>query len=120
MEHKNAKLTAKMEEIRIVNYATAPNASGKVIQVLGIANGTATITVSTNEEKTVAATCLVIVGDFITGDVNGDGIVSGSDVTTLYNVLLNGANPVGDADVNGDGFVNGSDVTALYSILLDS
>ena len=52
------------------------------------------------------------------GDVNGDGIVSGADVTALYNVLLDNATPAGDADVNGDGVVSGADVTALYNILL--
>ena len=52
------------------------------------------------------------------GDVNGDGIVSGADVTALYNVLLDGAIPNGDADVNGDGVVSGADVTALYNLLL--
>ncbi|MBP5561822.1 MAG: hypothetical protein J6X70_08515 [Muribaculaceae bacterium] len=53
------------------------------------------------------------------GDVKGDGVVSGADVTALYNVLLDGAEAAGDADVNGDGVVNGSDVTALYNILLN-
>ena len=53
------------------------------------------------------------------GDVNGDGVVNGSDVTALYNVLLDGATPAGDADVNGDGIVNGSDVTAIYNLLLN-
>ncbi|MBP5560748.1 MAG: leucine-rich repeat protein [Muribaculaceae bacterium] len=57
--------------------------------------------------------------DGLQGDVNGDGIVNGSDVTALYNVLLDNATPAGDADVNGDGIVNGSDVTALYNILLN-
>ncbi|MBP5560606.1 MAG: dockerin type I repeat-containing protein [Muribaculaceae bacterium] len=52
------------------------------------------------------------------GDVNGDGIVSGADVTALYNVLLDNATPAGDADVNEDGVVSGADVTALYNILL--
>ena len=55
---------------------------------------------------------------FEQGDVNGDGVVSGADVTALYNVLLDGAEPAGDADVNGDGVVSGADVTALYNILL--
>ena len=54
------------------------------------------------------------------GDVNGDNIVSGADVTALYNVLLDNATPAGDADVNGDGVVSGADVTALYNILLGS
>ncbi|MBP5560487.1 MAG: hypothetical protein J6X70_01600 [Muribaculaceae bacterium] len=55
----------------------------------------------------------------IAGDVNGDGVVSGADVTALYNVLLDNATVAGDADVNGDGIVNGSDVTALYNLLLN-
>ena len=53
------------------------------------------------------------------GDVNGDGIVSGADVTALYNVLLDGATPSGNADVNGDGIVSGADLTALYNLLLN-
>ncbi len=52
------------------------------------------------------------------GDVNGDGIVSGADVTALYNKLLNGAEVNGNPDVNGDGIVSGADVTALYTLLM--
>ena len=52
------------------------------------------------------------------GDVNGDGIVSGADVTALYGVLLDGKAVDGKADVNGDTIVSGADVTALYTILL--
>ncbi len=54
----------------------------------------------------------------VNGDVNGDGSVSGADVTALYNVLLNDETAAGNPDVNGDGVVSGGDVTALYSILL--
>ena len=57
-------------------------------------------------------------GDFAKGDVNGDGVVSGADVTALYNVLLDGAQVAGQPDVNGDGVVSGADVTALYNLLL--
>lgn len=53
------------------------------------------------------------------GDVNGDGNVNGSDVTALYNYLLDGAAAKGNPDMSGDGNVNGSDVTALYNILLN-
>ena len=56
---------------------------------------------------------------FEQGDVNGDGVVSGADVTALYNTLLDGVTPNGDGDVNGDGVISGADVTALYNILLD-
>ena len=58
------------------------------------------------------------VDDGVPGDVNGDGLVNGSDVTALYNYLLNNQATTGNADVNGDGNVNGSDVTALYNLLL--
>ncbi|MBP5561120.1 MAG: leucine-rich repeat protein [Muribaculaceae bacterium] len=60
-----------------------------------------------------------IVGwDPFPGDLNEDYVVNGTDVTALYNCLLNGEAVAGDADVNGDGIVNGTDVTALYNILL--
>ena len=52
------------------------------------------------------------------GDVDGNGIVNGSDVTALYNRLLNEVVPAGDADVDRNGTINGSDVTALYNLLL--
>ena len=53
------------------------------------------------------------------GDVNGDGKVNVSDVSTLINMIL-GITPVNKtrADVNGDGKVNVSDVTALINIIL--
>ena len=55
----------------------------------------------------------------ITGDVNGDGKVNVSDVTTLINMIL-GVTAMNEsvADVNGDGKVNVSDVTALINIIL--
>ena len=53
-------------------------------------------------------------------DVNGDGVVSGADVTALYNDLLDGTEVEGISDINGDGIVNGADVTALYSRLLNN
>lgn len=52
------------------------------------------------------------------GDVNGDNVVSGADVTALYGFLLEGKEVNGNADVSGDGIISGSDVTALYNILL--
>ena len=56
---------------------------------------------------------------FEVGDVNGDGTVNGTDVTALYNALLNNEEPAGNGDVNGDGNINGTDVTALYNLLLN-
>ena len=53
-----------------------------------------------------------------TGDVNGDGNVNISDVTTLIDIVLNDRTAPASADMNGDGNVNISDVTALIDYLL--
>jgi hypothetical protein len=52
------------------------------------------------------------------GDVNGDGGINISDVTSLINLLLSAGEISVGADVNGDGQVNISDVTALINRLL--
>ena len=58
-------------------------------------------------------------GQAVPGDVNGDGEVTGSDVTALYNHILFGQDtPIFNGDQNGDNEVTGSDVTAVYNIIL--
>ena len=74
-----------------------------------------TVKVGRKEQKIVIIEPDAVV---LQGDVDGNKVVNGSDVTALYNFLLNGAQPAGDADVDGNGTVNGSDVTALYNMLL--
>ena len=59
-----------------------------------------------------------IVGINEPGDVNGDGGINISDVTSLIDLLLSGGEISAGADVNGDGQVNISDVTALIDRLL--
>ena len=62
---------------------------------------------------------IVAIADQTPGDLNGDGRLSISDVTSLIGLILTGnvtGNPI--ADVNGDGIVNISDVTALINKLL--
>lgn len=57
--------------------------------------------------------------EFSSLDVNRDGEVTGSDVTAVYNYLLNNNTTyLATSDVNGDGEVTGSDVTAIYNYLL--
>ena len=60
-------------------------------------------------------------GNFIPGDINGDGVVNDLDLMALRLYLLgiddNVVN-VGALDVNGDGVVNDLDVMALRMILL--
>ena len=54
------------------------------------------------------------------GDINLDGNVEVSDVTTLVNMIANGETANLElADINADGKVNVSDVTALVNIILN-
>ena len=58
--------------------------------------------------------------EILVGDVNGDGKVNVSDVTTLVNMILKVIPPIMElGDINGDGSVNVSDVTALVNIILN-
>lgn len=53
------------------------------------------------------------------GDVNGDGEVTASDVTALYDYLLNNETAhLVNGDQTGDGNITSADVTAIYNILL--
>mgnify|MGYP002623417866 CR=1 FL=1 len=55
----------------------------------------------------------------ITGDVNNDGSVTSSDVTAIYDYLLNNdTSSLINGDVNNDGSITSADVTAIYDILL--
>ncbi len=52
-------------------------------------------------------------------DVNCDGLVSGVDVTAIYNWLLNSdATYRSTSDVDGDGVITSVDITIIYNILL--
>ena len=55
----------------------------------------------------------------VPGDVNGDGEVTATDVTLLYNVMLNNDyTGVVNGDQNGDNEITSADVTSVYNILL--
>ena len=98
----------------------APRIMNGEVQVVGIKEGTATITVGSADGPTVPATCLVTVYTE-PGDVNCDGFRNISDVTSLINYLLSGDDSsikVENADLNIDGKVAIGDVTALISGLL--
>ena len=57
--------------------------------------------------------------EILPGDVNGDGAVNVSDVTTLVNMILGTVTKDPQrADIDGNGSVNVSDVTALVNLLL--
>ncbi len=116
--------------------ASAPITGPTNLQVLGLKEGTATVTVASVDGLSVPATLAVtIVDHFPEGDVNCDRTVNGADVTALYNALMGGGEvgpagmpaiyttnldgtPVLDGDVNGDGVISGADITTLYNLLL--
>lgn len=103
------------------NVAAARVMNGKV-QIVGIKEGTTTITVASSDGTAQAATCLVTVYTE-SGDANCDGFVNISDVTSLIDYLLGSETAgfkEGNADLNGDGNVNISDVTELIDHLLSA
>jgi len=91
-----------------------------VVQVVGLAEGSTMIVVSSVDDQAVPDTCMVKVYTEV-GDVNCDGYVNISDVTKLIDFLLSN-NPEGlsidNADTNSDCNVNISDVTMLIDYLL--
>ena len=54
----------------------------------------------------------------VTGDVDNNGTVDGTDLNVLINIVLGHADVVDSADVNGDAAVDGLDVNMLINILL--
>ena len=53
------------------------------------------------------------------GDVNGDGVVTATDITELYNYLLNNDDShIVNGDQSGDGIITAADITAVYGVLL--
>ena len=56
--------------------------------------------------------------DTLKGDINGDGKVDVSDVTTLVGYILDGETPQ-NCDLDGDGNVNVTDVTTLVNLILE-
>jgi spore coat protein CotH len=54
----------------------------------------------------------------VTGDVDNNGTVDGTDLNVLINIVLGHADVVDSANVNGDNAVDGLDVNMLINILL--
>ena len=99
--------------------AAARLANG-VVQVVGLAEGTTMIVVSSVDGQAVPDACMVTVYTEL-GDVNSDGYVDINDVTALIDRVLgnevenfNAAN----ADVYHDGSIDINDVTRLIDYVL--
>ena len=60
-------------------------------------------------------------GGAVVGDVNGDGFVTSSDITALYDYILNNdSSSIVNGDQDGDGSITSGDVTFVYGVLLNS
>lgn len=57
-------------------------------------------------------------GDFLPGDVTGDGQVDIADVNAIINMMLGKATQTSAGDVTGDGSVDIADVNAVINIML--
>ena len=86
------------------------------IMVVGVGEGTATITVSTSDGWCNPDVCEVMVYTVI-GDINFDGEVNIADVNVLIDIILSGKCNIA-GDVNFDGEVNIADVNSLIDIIL--
>ena len=90
------------------------------IMVVGVAEGTATITVNAADGWGNPDTCEVTVYTEL-GDANSDGYINIADGTSLIDYLLGDETAVTNADkadVNNDGTINIADVTGLVDYLL--
>lgn len=52
------------------------------------------------------------------GDLNGDGLVNGTDLVVMVNMIMGKTTKSNAADLNGDGQVNGTDLVVLVNIIM--
>ena len=104
-----------MEELTASSESKTPaHASEKAIMIVGVQNGTATITVNTVDGMATPA-----VFELRVVDVDGDRTITSTDITCLYNYLLSGDETFIDtSDVDGDGYVTSGDITVIYNLIL--
>ena len=102
------------------NSIALPRIVNGTIQVLGLKEGIAIITVNTTDGNGIPDECVVTVYTE-PGDVNRDGYINISDITDLIDYLLSGdSNNVSltNADCDRDDNISISDVTTLIDFLL--
>ena len=101
--------------INNTNASKTPALAGeKAIMIVGVQSGTATITVTNAEGQAEPAVLNLRVID-----VDGDRTITASDITCLYNYILNGDETyISTSDTDGDGYITSSDVTVVYNIIL--
>ena len=109
-DYKDFRLTIQDENIATVTSRGI---------VKGVSPGKTSIvaTMVSMDEKTYTAECNIFVTGIL-GDVNGDGVVNGTDIQTIINLIVDGEYDE-KADVNTDGIVNGTDIQEVINIIVD-
>lgn len=106
---------------RQVNDAYVLNSDGDAFVKTSLANITPADAYFIAKNVDNAPDTLPIAGNSLLGDVNGDGLISVSDVTYLVSYILGqGQNDfiLGNADINSDNLISIADVTALVDLIL--
>ena len=102
------------------NAVAIPRIVNGTIQVVGVSEGIATITVSTADGWCHPATCQVTVYTEL-GDVTCDGYINIADATSLIDYILGSESAISsttNADTNSDGVIGIADVTAIIDYIL--
>ncbi len=108
-----------------VVYARMVTQNGTAkVQLVGMKQGEATITVASVDGKAIPDSCVVTVVRRV-GDLNADGYINVMDITTLIELIMGNVDAPDDAempycDVKADGEINVMDITALIDIIMNS
>ncbi|MGM9868984.1 MAG: dockerin type I domain-containing protein [Sodaliphilus sp.] len=121
-----AKNAARAKTAAVVTYnvyrnnqLVAGNITDTQFKVTNAANGTYTVTAVEEGVESAPSNAVVLSGAYVKGDINADGVVNVSDITTLVNHILGGEDfSVDVCDIDGNGVVNVSDVTELVRMIL--
>ena len=73
--------------------------------------------IKANWGATVNVQEIYLVPSTLQGDVNGDGVVNGTDIQAIINTIVEGKYDA-KADVNGDKVVNGTDIQEVINIIV--
>lgn len=107
----NAPLSWQSSDTQVVTVT----ANG-IIRAINL--GEAVVYAIAGNEQVACQVTVVDGGDFVLGDIDGDGQVGVNDVTLLIDLILENAGDPALHDVNGDGIVGIADVVAIIDMIL--
>ena len=93
------------------------------VQLVGMKQGLATVTVESVDGKAVPDSCVVTVIRRV-GDINADGYINVMDITALIDIIMGSVVPdeseIHYCDLKSDGDINVMDITALIDIIMNN